>query len=325
MSIVSRHIFQNRVFGPENKFSTAREVDAFFVNVSDYALKSWPFDFSALGLKTTYLSAQITPETWRDDPTCIITAEISNNRDKAIIKQTFRFGLEGNLIIDIDSVNTDKNSAYPQGMRIARHLSKNNLDFIAAFDKKRKPNTPSFLRINASSEMTKQHIQTCGGYVWANNGFDFSNKNELLMARLAFKKFLYRYHIEISDKKLKLFTKPCHFAAYSSGIFVPVNGKRYRMGKAFLLQFSWRGILKSSSKKSPEQRYANAYYNEPIPALRRQKALLELSRNYRSFLKDTKKKTILSHIANRFRVLKRALMIQNVQKHLFNIHSPVRL
>ena len=325
MSIVSLHIFQNRVFGPENKFSTAKEVDAFFANVSADTLKSWPFDFSASGLKTTYLSAQITPETWRDDPTCIVTAEITGGKGKAIIKQIFRFGLEGNLIIDIDSVKTDKNGAYPQGMRIAHHLSENNLNFIAAYDKKRKSKKPSFLRVNASSGMTKQHVKTCGGYVWANNGFDFSNKNELSMARLAFKKFLYRYNIEISDKKLKLFTKPCHFAAYSSGIFVPVNGKKYRMGKAFLLQFSWQGVLKSSSQKSPEQRYADAYYSEPIPALRRQTALLELSRSYRSFLKDTKKKAILSHIANRFKVLKRAVMIQNAQKHFFSIRLPARL
>ena len=325
VSKISQHILQNAVICPQKTFSSVSELDAFFATIPSDAAKSWPFDFSKYGLETRYLSALVTPETWKNEASCVVSAEVYNNKNKAIIQQTFRIGMNDNLIINLDSVYADGSKTYPQGMHIARRISENNLNFMVRYDKKVKPSKPSFLRLRASSEMTAQNIKTCGGYVWANNGFDFSSKEELITARLAFKKFLFRYHINISDKKLKLFTKPCHFSAYSSGVFVSLNGKKYRMGKAFMLQHSWQGVMKSSSPGSVENNFATAYYSEPIPALRRRVALLELSRSYRSFLRDTKKKLLLSEISSRFKTLQRTLFLQNLQKRLLNFHSPIHL
>lgn len=311
---VSDIIFQHPIIDTHHSFSTPEEIDDFFQTLTSQAINKWPFNFEKEGLTTKYLVAKVSPETWKENASFLIQAEISKDKQKAIIEQSFQFTDDGNLIIDLHSVHRAESEAYPQRMRIARHLSEHNFHFLVTYDKTVKPRKFSYMRIHASSELTKQNIRTCGGYVWANNGFDFETPQELEITRRAFKSFLQHYKISISDNNLQLFTKPCHFAAYSCGFLINFDGKLYHMGKAFLLQHSWRGIQKTSSINNTERKYAAAYYTEPLPALRRKRAFNTLSKKYRHFLRNNYKKALLDRISYRFKSLRRLLSFKLLQR-----------
>lgn len=302
---VAGYIFEQPVFADKKSFSSAKEINAFFARLPEKVLRLWPLNMEDVGLRTKYLSAKVFPETWKEEAYFTVQAEISDGSHHALLEQKFQFGADNNLIIDICSLKSSDSEAYPQKMRLARRLSVRNFKFLAAYDKERHPAKPSFISIYASSGKIKQNVLTCGGYVWANNGFDFKNEKELTSARAAFKNYLKKYKLNISDNSLKLFKKPCHFAAYGCGVLVNVNGKLYHMGKAFLMQYSWYGIQKTSSKSSVERQYADAYYSESLPALRRQRAIGKLSKRYRSFLRNTYKKNLLNRVAHRFKLLKK--------------------
>ena len=311
---ISDLIFQDPVIDLQHNFSSREEIDTFFKNLPPQTVAKWPLNLKNIGFKTKYLSAIVIPETWKSEAYFLLQAEVYNHKQKAIIEQSFQFTDNGNLVIDICSVHKEQSEAYPQKMKIARYLSESNFQFLSAYDKKIKPNKPSYIQIHASSELTKQNIRTYGGYVWANNGFDFANPQELKMTREAFKGFLRRYKIQISDKNLQLFTKPCHFAAYSCGFLINVNGRLHHIGKAFLFQHSWRGIMKTSSANSTERKYAHAYYTEPLPALRRKSAFRTLSKKYRHFIRNNYKKALLSRISYRFKTIRRLLSFKFIQR-----------
>ena len=312
---ISDFIFEHSVIDVHSNFSTPEAIDDFFANLPSQAIKKWPFDFKPQGLKTKYLSAKVFPETWKQDAYFQIQAEVFDGSHRAIIEQKFHFQNDDNLVIDICSVHRSSSDAYPQKMKIAHILSDNNFNFLQAYDKYNKPKNASFMRIYASSELTKQNIQTCGGYVWANNGFDFQSPQELNRTRYALSSFLKHHNISITDKNLKLFTKPCHFAAYTCGLLINYQGHYYHAGKAFLLQHSWLGIQKTTSANNEEHRYAHAYYNEPLPALRRKRAFFQLSKKFRTFICNTKKKTLLDRIAYRFKTLRRLLSFKKFSQY----------
>lgn len=308
---ISDFIFQKPILGKENKFSSAEEINTFFAKLPKPAIKAWPLNLEEQGLKVNYLSAHLSNNNWKEDEFLIVQAELINqNNQHATIEQEFRFGANDQLIVNMVSLYNQDTGLYPRGMRIARIITEQNFKFISAYDKKIKPVSPSYLSVFASSERIKQKIRTCGGYVWANNGFDFQDKSELDGIRGLFKKFLAQYGVTISDKNLKLFTKPCHFAAYGCGIMADINGKKYYLGKAFLLNISWSGIQKTSARNSVERKYATAYYNENISALRRKTAIKTLGKNYRNFLKQTYKKELLQQIANKIKSYRRLAMIK---------------
>ena len=302
---ISKYIFEHPIIDLSSQFSSAKEVDSFFGKLPSSVCRVWPFDFSSYGLQTKYLSVKIHPETWKENAHCTVQAEVFDQRRSAVIEQDFSYGYDDNMIIDICSVHSIDSASYPQRMKIARRLSENNFKFLLAYDKANAPRKPSFMKIYASSEKTKQNIQTCGGYVWANNGFEFADKKELIQTRLAFKRFLFRHGITLSDKKLNLFTKPCHFSAYGCGVLFSLNKHLYRAGKAFMLQHSWYGIQKTSSKNSRERRFANVYYNEPLPTLRRLKAVRQLEKKYISLLRHNLQKNRLSRLAHRYKLMHR--------------------
>lgn len=311
---ISEYIFEHPVIDLSSQFSSVSELDLFFHDLPVSVCRTWPFDFSSYGLRTKYLSAKVYPETWKNDAHCTVQAEVFDQRHSAIIEQDFSFGYDDNIIIEICSVRSTDSDSYPQKMRIARRLSENNFRFLLAYDQAKAPQKPSFMKIYASSEKTKQGVRTSGGYVWANNGFEFADKKELTRARLAFKRFLFRSGISLSDKKLNLFTKPCHFSAYSCGVLFSFNKHLYRAGKAFMLQHSWYGIQKTSSKNSRERRFANAYYSEPLLALRRMKAVQQLEKKYVSLLYQNTQKNRLSRLAHRYKLL-RHFIINKARKY----------
>lgn len=312
---ISDFIFQNPVISLSATFSSAKEIDDFFAQSAPDVQQAWPLDMSCYGLKTRYLAAKVVSETWKEPARFLVQAELSDGGRKAIVEQEFQFGLTDNMIVSVNSVLAENND-YPRGMNIARRLSEKNFKFLSRYDKSVKPEQPSFIQVYASSEMTKKNIRTCGGYVWANNGFSFQNSEELIAARKAFQAYVRRRGITVSDKDLRLFTKPCHFAAYRCGVWEKVNGHFYRLGKAFLLQYSWHGIQKTSANRSVEHRYANAYHNETLPALRNKTALRQLSKNYRAFLRQSYKKNLLRKIAEKFKAYRRLFSVKMAQHRL---------
>ena len=302
---ISDFVFYSLDNNNDNNFSSKDDIDYFFSTLPDAAIENWPLNLEDKGFITEYISAKISNNSWKEDDFLVVQAKISNNKYSAILEQEFRYGAYDNLIIKVNSLHKPKKNNSPREMRIARIITQKNLNFLRHYDEKIKPLHPSKIVIFASSEMTKQKIHTCGGYVWANNGFEFEDKTELAGIRRAFRHFVSRYGIKISDSTLKLFTKPCHFAAYHNGKYVEVNGQQYHIGKAFLLQQSWNGVQKASSQHNVEQKYADAYHNEPLPALRHKKALQTLSKKYQSFIEQSHKKNVLQKIANKFKSIQR--------------------
>lgn len=307
---ISDYIFDTPIIPKARLFSSEAEIDTFFSVLPSKAINSWPLDLSDKKLHTKYLSARVVNSNWKIDPYFIVQAEISDDYNKAIVEEQISFGPDDNLIVKINSLYSPVSDNNHAKMTIAHTLSEKNFDFILNYDKAIKPAQPSYIKIHASSELTKQNIRTNGGYVWANNGFDFADKNDLKSMRKIFKSFLSKHGVSISDKQLQLFTKPCHFAAYGCGILAEVNNKKCYLGKAFLLQTSWMGILKSSAKNSIERKYSQAYYGEKIHALRRKKAIQKLSKKYREFLKHSYKKALLTKVSQRFKAYKRLLAIK---------------
>lgn len=134
----------------------------------------------------------------------------------------------------------------------------------------------------------KGKIPVYGGYIWANQGFDFRDKSDLPRFRDRFKSFLSAHGVEITDKDLKRFTKPCHFAAFGCGIQVADdNGNGVHLGKAFMLEQTWFGRWSTENPRAEEKRYAEAYNREGIPhASRRRQAVAVLNENYKNILRQ---------------------------------------
>ena len=306
MSIsISNFIFQKPILRPNHQFSPPNVIDGFFNEIPDKLAELWPLNLENEGFSVNYISVKIDDTSWKEDEHLLVQAEISNGQRKAIIEQEFQYGANDNMIINMKSLYCAENGGFPKGMGIARVITEKNFKFLQQFDKTFKPFTPSAIKTYASSERTRQKIDTYGGYIWAINGFEFEDKNELIGARFAFKKFLANRGIQISDKELNLFTKPCHFAAYGCGKMTDFKGKKYPLGKAFLCQHSWYGIQKTTAKNNVERKYANAYYNERAPELRRKNALKKLGKKYQTFIRNSYKKTLLQKIADRFKLLQR--------------------
>ena len=158
-------------------------------------------------------------------------------------------------------------------------------EFIRAYDAGKKASgvfSRSFLKLNAHSGKVGG-VATCGGYVWAVQGFDFASDCEREQARQAFKQYAAVQGVDIKDKDLKLFLKPCHFAAFQCG--KKIDGKH--LGKAFLLQYSWNGKMLAATKgRDPEEyRYAKAYNENRGSGNNLQLAAMTLNPKYLRMMK----------------------------------------
>ncbi len=160
--------------------------------------------------------------------------------------------------LQIEFISVIKKSGV-SGSSFLYELVRRHMDFIKAFDASREMSNilpPSRLKLNAYSGKVGD-VMTSGGYVWAVQGFDFETDYERDLARREFKFYAATHGICIKDKDLKLFTKPCHFAAFQCG--KKVQGKH--LGKAFLLRHSWKGKMQvpAGGREPEEYRYARAY------------------------------------------------------------------
>ena len=185
-----------------------------------------------------------------------------------------------------DSLRREKGAA---GANFAHLLMARTRDFLQAYDQIRKicyKNEHSEIFVQARSA-PKGKIPVYGGYIWANQGFDFRDKSDLPRFRDRFRSFLSAHGVKITDKDLKRFTRPCHFAAFGCGIQVADdNGNGVHLGKAFMLEQTWFGRWSTENPRAEEKRYAEAYNREGIPhASRRRQAVAVLNENYKNILR----------------------------------------
>lgn len=257
-----------------NGYSSLADLESFFENFSQSSLKYWPLK-SSNKFQNTFKIARINPDPFGFLQTLTIAADINIGENKFQILENFSLG--ENLKIEILSIYQ---TAGPKGNNFAFNFIERHRKFLKAFDELRQ-NDPhhekSEIVLYAHSGKIDSY-KTSGGYIWAIQGFDFANINELKQARQAFKKFAMQQGVSIAQRDLTLFCKPCHFAAFQCG--VKVNGKP--LGKAFLLQYSWYGKMSipENNSDNEEYRYAMAYNHPYINENHTQKAAEELNRPY---------------------------------------------
>ena len=267
--------------------SSPEFINEFFEDLLPPAKEAWPFDFSKEGYVVAYTSANFKFEQCGMLKCFETIVEISNEKEKFI--------MQSSISLDCEVINLTLETVY----RIKGNKSNNfgNIvlskfkKFIDLQDKARGKNPEaSKILIHAASDKDKNGVELYGGYIWANQGMDFLDNKELEYTRTHFKSFAAKQGVEISDKDLSLFTKPCHFAAFNCGVRVKNKfGKDNSLGKAFLYLHSWQGHMAATPQKSEkpeEQRYSEAYNNPDFSlSSRKRMALSQLSIPYRKMLK----------------------------------------
>lgn len=278
--------FINDFAADKANVSTPSAINEFFEDLLPQARKKWPFDFRSHGYHTQIERADIRPDSVTCLPALILQMVVSNAVEE--------FQLKSKVMMEFDRICLRIENVYRskgwQSTNFGSLLLDKLQGFIEAEDKARGKNfAPSEICIEASSQMEDPDILICGGYVWANHGFDFSDRAELEQARSAFKAFAAKQNVKIADKDLELFTKPCHFASFDCGVSVKNKfGKPTYLGKAFLLEYTWNGRLLSTpfkEEKAEEKRYAEAYNGAVNCGSKRRLALQTLSSHFRNMAK----------------------------------------
>lgn len=300
--------------GAANKkaVSSPEFINEFFEDLLPSAKEAWPFDFSKEGYDVSYTSADFKFEQCGMLKCFETVVEVFNDKEKFIMQTVMSLDCEV-IQLTLDSIYRAKGIQNNNFGNVVLSKFKKVID---AQDKARGKNPePSKILIHAASDKDKNGVDVYGGYIWANQGFNFANASELEYARTNFKSFAVANGVEISANDLKLFTKPCHFAAFNCGVRVKNKlGKDSSLGKAFLYLHSWHGHMVASPRKSEkpeEQRYAEAYNNPnfSLPC-RKRMALLQLSGSYRKMLKKYRNIHATTQKANPVKLYTRATKMQ---------------
>ncbi|MGN0913685.1 MAG: hypothetical protein ACI4OW_02185 [Alphaproteobacteria bacterium] len=279
-------------FCGKGKTPNAEKINEFFEEMFPAAREKWPFNFEKEGYTVKYDKAEFLYTQCGLVKNLDLTINVGNEKEGFVISTLMTLDDEV-LNIKIDSLcrtRGTKNSNF--GNMVISKMKQ----FIDAQDKSRgKIFEASRILLDAASGLDKNNINVYGGYIWAYNGLDFANEQELSSTRQRFREFAKKSGVEFSTKDLSLFRKPCHFAAFDCGIKISLpSGKNAALGKAFLLSHSWLGKLVASPKKSEcpeEQRYAEAFNNPDFSVPKRRRMALEvLSSSYRNMLKKFRRK-----------------------------------
>lgn len=281
---IGRHIYNNTLFGDRCKFSTLTDLNEFFAPVPEDVQKLWMLDMSEEGYETRYEKAVIVSEQLGVSKALYVCCEIFDTQNSYKISRKISFD-DDKLIFVHEAALQQKGCS---GANFSHQIMSKTQKFLSEYDKTRRINyitENSEVYVQAHSN-PKGEVPTFGGYVWANQGFDFASKQELTAIRESFKIFLSTYQVELEEKDLKKFTKPCHFAAFGCGITAQDNnGNNVHLGKAFMLRQKWFGKWTTANPKAEEKRYAQAY-NTPgiLSTSRRSHAVEALGKNYRMLL-----------------------------------------
>lgn len=282
---INEHIYSHTLFGDNCRFSSFKALDEFFESVPEEVQNKWPYNFEENGYACDYEVAEIISEQLGYDRSLELVVNVHNETDGFILHRNIRFD-DDRMVVSLKSIYQNKGE---KGHNFSAISLARQQEFLTAYDNSRKPRQKadySELLIQAASYHSKEGVRTIGGYVWANCGFDFRDKEELEATRRAFRDFTESYGVCIEKKDLKIFTKPCHFAAFGCGIPVKnAEGREVHLGKAFMLQHSWYGRWSTAVPRAEEKRYAEAYAHCRVPGQRRRQAVEQLSSAYKEMLK----------------------------------------
>lgn len=262
----------------------------FFCEFSDGALQNLPFDFEDQGLQTTFDKIDFVQKKKSKtsfDATRILNLEgrIHNDRELYVFDLSY--------VLNDSGIRLELKSLYKEHGLEQRNFAPIFLgqqqNFLEIFDRTRIKffnDQPAQIILLAKSGTDDRGNKTNGGYVWANQGFDFDNKAELQRTRVEFKQFAAQRGLIISDQDLQKFSKPCHFAAFDNGIKTASENQELPLGKAFMAEHFWMAKWENKNPKAEEKRYAAAF-NQPglQAATRPQMALAELNQAYRNMQK----------------------------------------
>lgn len=262
--------------------------------ISPQAQEKWPLDFADCGYQTVYKKIERSilyrmPQDY-DLEGIQLQTEVYNQQERYFLDQSYYLD-DGQIIIHLNNLYRMQGHAKSN---FATTVTKKLQDFIDAQDLKRedRKSYPSHVLLEATSNNDQSGIASSGGYIWANQGFDFSSAEECQKVREHFQSFLRRQGINFEDKDLSYLKKPVHFAAFDSGNLVKDKfGRLTRIGKAFLLiHEEWQGKLESFNTKREEKRFAKIYNQNPG---RRSyaKAFKALSSGYKAMVNKYKVRT----------------------------------
>jgi len=243
---ITQHYQNNKVLHINSankmpKFVSARIFSDFFAQLSPKAQELYPLDMSDEGYKTSYFSAVRSSEQAGFVEKLDIVTEFSDQTDSYLMETSFSFDDE-QLFVHIDSLYHTKGDSHSD---FAGKMLKKMYSFIKKQDETRDDakQYPSEISIHAYSD----EENTAGGYIWAKHNFLFENVEEKTAAFLAFKKFCRQNKISAT-----IFAKPNKPADYAA-MKTPLQSNNMPVGKAFLLQYSWRGKITSQEPLDKEK------------------------------------------------------------------------
>jgi len=251
---ISEHIYTCAAFNANAE--KLKELKAFF---SDFPIKEaqdWPMCATKKNGEPRYVRVHVQTDQFGFEKVLHLAFECEANHAKYLISQKLKY--DDALQIELDCIRRIDQKEKTTS-RFIFHLMEQYSRFLKQFaSKSGAQKEDTYLRLEAHSGVA-DGFQTNGGYVWATHRFDFENEDELLRTREAFKEYALKNGVEIAKNDLRLFQYPCHFAAFRTDR--KIDGQN--LGKAFLLQYAWRGKMTAAmSDKCEIARYERTFYKQ---------------------------------------------------------------
>jgi len=262
----------------QSDFSDSASLDEYFDFLADGQddAGKWPFCFDGDEVQPVYQKARVHPDRFGDGQSLELEVRLKLPQNELLVAENLAYGDER---LQMDLASFYCLSGHGKSGFFVQELLEKQRSFMADYQKRRRAqgeSTEALFSVHASSGIV-DHCETNGGLTWALHGFDFADKKELESARERFKDFAARNGVSFKNNDLKLFTKPCHFAAFQCG----VKNNGLNLGRAFLLKYSWFGkmVIDPNKPVGEEVRYARSYYNPDVED-RHTAALKELNKPY---------------------------------------------
>ena len=271
MTEIVEHILSHRE--PDSKIFDHDGVESFFCDFP-LGLKEWPMAAFSPEISVSYGQAYIEEGKFGFTNALNLSAKFKTKNSQYLISEKITY--DGNIEIELNSVVREGQKTRQKENFIYEFIQKHYQLLKNLVNKTEVMPSDAYIKIHAHSGEL-EGVKTRGGYVWATYGFDFANPGELHVTRKAFQKYAKEHGLEILAKDLELFKYPCHFAAFRTN--KKVDGQD--VGKAFMMQYDWQGILSAELKKNSELfKYGWLYHKQG-------KSIAEngLSKSFRTMMK----------------------------------------
>lgn len=275
-NIISAHIRENSI--PSVAAScNYRYLKAFTSEIDPQAAAAWPLNLSEAGFKTVYTDIASTTSQAGLIAGLVLKTTISDKTSSYELTSNWQL-FDGQLTINIDKLQ--RLSGNGEGKPFAGILLAKMQNFILIHDKESRLEhearyDPSLITLEATSNNSKASSR--GGYVWALQGFDFAQKEDLQTMQTAFRAYAAKQGVALATADMKHFKYPFHFAVFDCGIKVRDKfGQSSGLGKAFMLLSKWPAVWRELPPQHPLNRFAKAYNSsarQPLGQIERQAVL----------------------------------------------------